>query len=151
MATYTSKTGFHRKHERVQSDNLMLDLRTGELVEMPSMTKQSFVEQCDINNILKQFRTTGMVQHMRANADQGRYEDLPDSVDFQESMALVMDAQNAFASLPSKVRSRFDNDPAKFLEFMSDPRNQDEVYELGLAKRPVPPPESPGETPPKPE
>lgn len=137
---YKTKIGFRRPHDRkaTQADDLVLDKKTGELVKMPSMTKQAFVAQCDINNILKQFKLTGMVQHMSAKAAEGRYEDLPDAVDFQEALNAVHDAQAAFASLPSKVRNRFENDPAQFLEFMSDPKNQEEVYELGLAVRPIP-------------
>lgn len=34
--------------------------------------------------------------------------------------------------LPAKVRSRFENDPQKFLEFCSDPKNRDEAVSLGL-------------------
>lgn len=138
MATYKTKIGFRREHDRkaTQTDDLLLDKKTGELVKMPSMTKQAFVEQCDINNILKQFKMTGMVQHMSAKAAQGRYEDLPDPIEFQDALNAVHDAQAAFASLPSKVRNRFENDPTQFLEFMGDPRNQDEIYELGLAVKP---------------
>lgn len=137
---------FYRPHKRVTEDNV--DPKTGEIV--PSMTKQSFVEECDINNIIKQYSATGQIRHMSAQAAQGRYLDLPDDIDFQTSLDTVRQANEAFASLPSGVRARFGNDPAQFLDFMSDPSNQEEIIKLGLAtdNRPPKPPETPvqGET-----
>jgi len=44
-------------------DGLVADPRTGELVYQPSMTKQSFKDQCDINNIVQEFTQHGMVNH----------------------------------------------------------------------------------------
>ena len=58
--------------------------------------------ECDINNILSQFSKTGIINHINQNAAQ--YIDLPDSIDFQQSLAIIQDATDAFASLPSKVR-----------------------------------------------
>lgn len=142
-----NKYSFYRPHERVYMDTEILDPVTGELVEPPSMTKQEFQAECDINNILKQYKRTGMVSHINAQAAQGRYVDLADPVDFQDAMHLVIQSENSFASLPSKVRERFNNDPAKFLEFMADPDNQDEMVKLGLATKPTPPPD-PAPTPP---
>lgn len=127
----------------------MVNHVTGVVTYPPSMTKQEFVAECDINNVLKQFKQTGMVSHISAKASQGSYENLPDPIDFQESVHLVHAAEAAFATLPSKVRARFDQDPLKFLEFTSDPANREEMITLGLVKappkdpEPVPPPEPP--------
>lgn len=140
------KLGHYRPHKRVTFNNTTLDLKTGELVETPSMTKQSFVKECDINNIIKQYSTTGVLKHISARAEQGMYIDLPDEVDFQTSIEIVRAAQDAFASLPSSVRSRFENDPGQFLDFMSNPKNQEEMIKLGLATDNRPPKEP--ETPP---
>ena len=134
---------FYRPHKRVTANNLKLDLRTGELVELPSMTKQEFVAECDINNIIKQYSTSGVIRHISERAATGQYLDLPDNIDFQESLNMVHQAQSAFATLPSSVRSRFQNDPAEFLAFMADPANQDEIIKLGLATDSRPPPAPP--------
>ena len=40
----------------------------------PSMTKQSFVDECDINTILQQFAKTGQISHI--NEKQPRYVDM---------------------------------------------------------------------------
>lgn len=133
------KIGFYRPHSPVDQDNTELDLKTGKRVTVPSMARQEFKEQCDINNILKQFKKTGIVQHINAQAQQGAYEDLPDPMEYQDALNAVMAAEDSFASLPSKVRTRFDNDPTKFLDFMQDPKNAEEMYDLGLATRPSEP------------
>ena len=105
------KYSFYRPHKRVTFDNTKLDLKTGELVEVPSMTKQEFVAECDINNIIKQYSATGQMKHISARAAQGQYLDLPDDLDFQTSLEIVRQAQEAFATLPSGTRARFENDP----------------------------------------
>lgn len=136
---------FYHPHARVTFKNEIIDPATGEVANPPSMTKQSFVAECDINNILKQFKTSGMLSHVNAQAAQGRYMDLPTEVDFQESLNTVIQAEDAFASLPSKLRSRFGNDPSEFLAFCTDPANKDEMRTLGLLNplSPSPPPEPP--------
>lgn len=131
---YKKKFGFARPHARVTFDGLLLDPKTGEFVKPKTRTKQSFKAECDINNILQQYSATGMIKHIRN--EQARYADLPDEVDFQSAMNTVIQAEAAFASLPSKVRNRFHNDPQEFLAFMADPKNKDEAIELGLVNRP---------------
>lgn len=131
---------------------------TGEVTTPPSMTKQEFVAECDINNIVKEYLITGQVQHIAAKAAQGQYLDLPQPMDFQESVHVVMQAQQAFESLPSRVRERFGNDPEQFLQFFYDPANADEARELGMLPKlapggapppPAPPPQEPPTEPQK--
>lgn len=100
--------------------------------DSPSMTKQSFKEECDINHLIKRYKKTGVVTHL--NALEAQYGDLG-AVDFQEAMDIVVRANGLFADLPSKVRKRFGNDPAAFLEFMNSSENADEMIALGLATR----------------
>lgn len=120
----------------------------GELVAQVSMTKQEFLPDCDINNILAEFKVTGQIKHLAQNAAAGVYADLANLPDFQTALNTVVAGETAFATLPSKLRARFENDPAQFLAFMEDPANQDEIIKLGLAtdSRPPAPPEPP--TPP---
>lgn len=113
-----------------------------DFVGTTSRTKQSFKDECDINNIMKRFHQTGLVSHV--NKYQGSYEDVSRGYDYRESLEVLKRAQEAFGSLPSKIRYRFHNDPGEFLEFMSNPANLDEAVELGLAvKRPAPVTEAP--------
>lgn len=145
--------GFYLPGDRRQDcDNLRIDPKTGELTLDPSMTKQSFVAECDINNIVRDFTQHGMIQHINERAAMGAFVDLPDTMDYQQALEIARQAQTAFDQLPAKVRARFDNDPTEFLAFMQDPANQDEAIELGLAAdtrfQPPPQAQAGGETPP---
>jgi phage internal scaffolding protein len=131
-------------HARVVYTGELVNHKTGEVYTPVSRVKQSFVAECDINNILKQYSATGQLKHISAKAQMGAYQDLPDEIDFQSALNLVNEGERAFATLPSKTRDRFGNDPANFLEFMADPQNQDEAIKLGLAtKRPETAPKEP--------
>lgn len=141
------KYGFHRPHDHKGFDNI--DPATGEV--MPSMTRQSEMDACDIHNILKQFSQQGFEQLVRENAARGQYADLTSLPDYQEALGTVIAAQAAFAALPSQVRERFQNDPARFVQFLADPVNQDEAIRLGLAtdtRPPEPPTGGAGGSPP---
>lgn len=97
-----------------------------------SKTLQNFKDECDINNIMKKFERTGMLNH--AKAFEGGYGDFTDTpVDFQEAMNIVLRAEEMFATVPAKVRKEFDNDAGKFLSFVEDPANLERCRELGLA------------------
>lgn len=96
----------------------------------PSLTKQAFLAETDINNIMRKFEKTGLIEHV--NRYQGDYADVATAPDFQMALDIVMRAEEAFASLPAKVRRRFDNSPAAFLEFTANPANEAEMRELGI-------------------
>ncbi len=116
--------------------------------------KQSFKEECDINTILARHRSGAFVSHV--NANQGRFADVSGISDYREMIDRVRSANAFFMGLPAKVRERFQNDPAEFLDFIADPRNADELSELGLtptleeAPGPPPAPPAPPEVPPAP-
>lgn len=156
---------FYYPHDPLETafDNSYVEVKDGKKVRQyfPSMTKQEFVADCDIHNILAEFKVTGQIKHLAANAAAGVYADLTNLPDYQEALNTVAIGQAAFDSLPSKLRARFENDPAKFLAFMEDPANQDEIIKLGLAvdnreanSPPLPPsavPPAAAEPPKKPE
>jgi len=95
----------------------------------PSLTKQSFRDECDINNILRKFNVTGQLP---VGSVQPQYGDFSGITDYQSALNAVMAAQDSFLELPAKVRAKFDNDPALFVEFASDEANKDEMKALGL-------------------
>lgn len=99
----------------------------------PSMTQQSSLDECDINNIVHQAETTGFINHTNKMTPQ--WGDFGDSTDFQASLNYIQEATDAFMELPAEVRARFQNNPGALLDFIQDPRNQDEAIKLGLATR----------------
>lgn len=97
----------------------------------PTLTKQSFKEECDIDVILRRYADTGVIDHVKQF--KGEYGSFLDVQDYHTSMNQVVAAQEMFMSLPAQVRARFRNDPAEFLAFCGNPDNQDEMVKMGLA------------------
>ena len=97
-------------------------------------TKQAHKDETDINKILHQYDKTGLITHVNRAA--GEYGDFTEINEYQESLNIVIKAQQSFDELPSMIRKKFGNDPGNFLEFITDPKNKDEMVELGLAKAP---------------
>ncbi len=94
-----------------------------------SKTKQSFKDECDINNIMAKYQKTGLIDHFSAN--KARYGFAP-AADFRESLEIVHEAETLFRGLPSKIRRKFEESPEKFLAFCEDPDNRSEMALLGL-------------------
>lgn len=106
-------------------------------------TKQSFKDECDINNIVRKPNLPELIEQGKLIAQYGDFSEAPD---YHEAQNIVARAHNQFSLLPSKVRERFNNDPAKFLDFANDPRSAPEMIRLGLATLspdPTPQPASP--------
>lgn len=99
------------------------------------MTKQSFKAECDINNIVNKYASTGVLTHV--NEGTPSYGDFS-PVDFLDSMNLVISAQAAFDGLPSSLRRRFGNDPYELLSFLANDENREEAIKLGLIASPEP-------------
>lgn len=96
----------------------------------PSMTRQEFKDECDINRIMAQALKTGTIAQ---RPDLSRYGDFSQADDFHSAQNLIIKARGQFDALPSKVRDRFGNDPEKFLAFIHDPKTTvDDCHELGI-------------------
>lgn len=109
-------------HERVEFD-----------VGGPSMTRQEFVDECDINAMMERMEKHG-VWPMPPVDVEPQYLDLtsvPNNL--MEVMDQLNEATAAFMALPAKVRKEFDNDAVKFVEFACDPANLDRMREFELA------------------
>lgn len=94
-----------------------------------SLTKQSFKDETDINQIMEKFQKTGAIEHR--NEHQPQYGFATEQ-NFQDAMNLVTEAQNMFDDLPSSIRAKFHNDPGSFLDFVQDPDNLSEMADMGL-------------------
>lgn len=99
----------------------------------PSMTRQEFAEECDINTIMSRY--DAYLSDPMKSVREPMYIDfteLPDSL--MGTMALVQAASDAFYTLPAVVRREFDNDPVMFADYAADPTNVEQMREWGLAK-----------------
>jgi len=95
----------------------------------PAKTKQSFKDECDINRIMSRYAATGVLDYVERR--EAQFADVSD-IDFLSAMQLISSSRSAFESLPSGLRSRFDNDPAKLLNFLNNNDNYQEAVSLGL-------------------
>lgn len=108
-----------------------------------SRVQQHHAEACDMKQILNNFMRTGEVP---LSSNKMQFIDATEATSYDESLQIVLDAQDTFAELPSKVRKKFNNDPRELLLFMDDPSNLEEARELGLAEpEPIPEPRYVGE------
>lgn len=96
----------------------------------PSLTKQADFDRANIHSLLSRFQKSGHIRQVTAQPLQGG---IPDVDSFHEAMNIVTTARQSFDALPSQIREKFENNPAKMLQFVSDEKNQSELVALGLA------------------
>ena len=102
----------------------------------PTLAQQQFREEADINTIMERFGRTGeVIVPVKAP----EYGDFTEVYDYHTAMNKLIEAQDSFDALPARIRSRFDNDAGKFVDFVMDEKNRPEAEQLGLvAPRPAP-------------
>jgi len=96
-----------------------------------SLTKQSDHDRACIHKIIKNYENTGILPQRPEgifNAD----DILPDVDSYHDAMNIVVDAQQKFNALPSDVRERFHNSPERMLQELANPKNRQEMVDLGL-------------------
>lgn len=98
-----------------------------------SRTKQDQKDAADIHKILERYTRTGQIPQ---NTLDPMYGDFSQITDFREARNSLIEAENTFFGLPSEIRSKFQNDPAKMIDFLSDEKNRDEAIKLGLVSKP---------------
>lgn len=108
----------------------------------PSKTRQSFLPESDINNIFRKYQASGLAPLGHNGVP--TYLDLSSMPSYQDGLNLVIRINEEFASLGSRVREKFGNDPALFLKFMDSNPSREDLEKLGLVAVKSPPsPDSP--------
>ena len=105
---------------------------TGLLCLDPSLAQQHQKDDADINVIVERFGLTGQLPDAITPP---QYGDFSQATDYHSAMNAVRAAQERFMELPAKLRARFDNDPAKLIDFVSNGDNRQEAVSLGLIER----------------
>lgn len=124
MAKLVFKTGYGER-ERVKTEP------KGE-----SLTQQHFAQEADVRNIIKQYDRTGLIANVQKGVAQ--YGDYSEVNEYREALDLVNDANQMFAELPAELREMFQNNAGTFLEFATNPENENKMVELGLKEAPIP-------------
>lgn len=107
------------------------------ICEGESLTKQSEAPACDINRIMAKYEKSGIITHLNENP--GFFADVSSMPDYMGALAIVDKASAVFAALPAELRARFENNPALYLEFATNPANREEMITLGMINPPPPP------------
>ena len=134
-------------HVGVAFDTQVLDPKSGELTlerKSRSLTQQAFVDDCNINLIMRRYEQTGLLNHVAKY--NGHYGDFTGPTDYHTAMNMVIAAREMFETLPSGLRKQFANDAGAFLQWANDPENEAQMREMGLLP-PIPLPDA--ETPQK--
>lgn len=108
----------------------------------PSMTRQEFADECDINTIMRRYEVAGATINglPRDTAIAPFYADFTRMpTNLLDYMAQMDEANAAFMTLPATVRREFDNSAVQFVDFASDPENLPQMRSWGLAP-PLPEP-----------
>lgn len=101
-----------------------------------SLTDQSGKDDADINTLVRRFGLTGHIPVLDRVPLQSDFVQL---TDYHSALNALIAADETFMSLPADLRSRFDHDAGKFVEFCSNPDNRDELLNLGLIDKVVEP------------
>lgn len=130
----------------------IFDLPKGEEIDCSRdtpITKQSFADECDINQIMARYEATGYIDPLSLQQRQAIYADFTSGTEFTDLQDSIVRARTAFEALPANIRTRFANDPAQLLDFIHNPDNEEEAVKLGLLTRtteepkPAPPAKEP--------
>lgn len=95
--------------------------------KLPSLTDESFKQECDIDFIISNFVQRGI----NPPEHQVQYGKQYTSDDFINGMNIVAECKSAFEELPAIEKERFNNSVSNFLEFIANPDNLRESYEKG--------------------
>lgn len=117
----------------IDGKEVVIRKRVKKLFPNKSKTNQGKAKQVHINTIMERYHKA---KSMPSDPRQGLYGDFSNVGSFHDAMNKIKDAKEDFSRLSSKIRKRFENNPAKLIEFISNKENLEEAYELGLVVRP---------------
>jgi len=100
--------------------------------EGTSLTKQQFKKQCDIQHIMRGYKTTGVYSHVNKNYQNATYGEINVNKSWHETQTLLANLKSKFSTLPDKVKEKFKNDPKNMIEFVSNSKNLEASVKLGL-------------------
>jgi phage internal scaffolding protein len=120
------RTGYNYDRDQASADTALA-------CNDPSLAQQHMADDADINTIVKRFGLTGQLPE---NVRLPEYGDFTGINDYASALRALSEADENFLEIPAELRARFHNSPQRFLEFVENPTNLEELYSLGLAVRP---------------
>jgi phage internal scaffolding protein len=96
-----------------------------------SLTEQQFAEESQILNKIRKYDSQGFFDTINRNP--AHYNDFTQVRDLADAIDQIEEARDAFQTIPSDIRKKFNNSPSEFFDFASKESNYDELVKLGLA------------------
>ena len=94
-----------------------------------SRVEPQHANETNINTIMRKMHAQGVLPHFKTGGNFGNFEL---AEDFHTAQNRIIAAQDDFMRLPSELRSKFDNDPGKLIDFLSNCENRAEAVDMGL-------------------
>lgn len=94
--------------------------------------QQHLAADTDINRIVARYMTTGVIPPDQVSQRQAIFADATAVGDYQDMLGVITAVSEEFIQLPSDIRARFENNPARMIDWLSDPSNYQEAVKLGL-------------------
>lgn len=113
--------------------------------EGESLTEQQFAEESQILNKIRKYDSQGFFDTINRNPAQ--YNDFTQVRDLADAIDQIEEARDAFQTIPSDIRKKFNNSPSEFFDFASKESNFNELVKLGLATQRVVDSLAPGQSP----
>lgn len=104
----------------------------------PSKTRQSAKEGTQLDWILRKYATAGHSAEMVGayfSIVAPRPYGIQQNTEYQDMLNKVIQVENYFAALPSRIRDRFNHSAQNMVDFLADPKNLDEARKLGLVAK----------------
>ena len=120
-------------------------LRVSFETEGESLTEQQFAEESQILNKIRKYDSQGFFDSINRNPAQ--YNDFTQVKDLADAIDQIEQARDAFQTIPSDIRKKFNNSPSEFFDFASKESNYDELVKLGLATQKIVDNLAPGQSP----
>lgn len=93
--------------------------------------EQHHKKNCDINAIVARSLPNDEIPMVRAMDVPGVAKDVSWVTDYHTACNIVKSGEEAFMSLDPQTRKEFDNDPGKFLDYVSNPDNREDLIDRG--------------------
>lgn len=93
------------------------------------ITVQAPRDEVNINVIMKKIEKGMMIN---SNTGEPTFQDISEFDGLEDSVIKVQKANEGFMTLPADIRARFDNNPVKLINFLSDEGNRAEAEKIGL-------------------
>jgi hypothetical protein len=97
----------------------------------PSLTKQSYKKQCDIQHIMRGYKSTGVFSHLNKNAKNLTFGEVNINKSWHETQNLLASLRSKFETMPDTIKLKFKTSK-NMIDFISDPKNLKESVKLGL-------------------